>query len=384
MKRLKRIMKNVMSWIKSCNCTYFKDKLMGWAKKTMQSFIYLGYLLIITIVILETTFRILPTSDAFLLQKVTDENNILRLEASKTITNSLGADFYQLAEKQTNNYGFVSSFDYLANSNPDVIVIGDSYVEAMQVDNEESIGEVISRIDNQLTVYQMGISGVSLSQYLKMLAFAESEFGAKEYVIVVVGNDFDESLCGYRIKGGTWCFDELMRLRFIPFHGYSKSRYLARHSAFLRYVFFNLGLNWREIVSSLGLTDTNLPASHQYAGNTERFKSESVSSKSRLVIDRFFETIVNMGLQNRLTIVLDADRSDVYQDIRSESYFNDMRDHMLSRSNDVGVNIIDLDPIFRGDYKQNAERFEFPTDGHWNERGHRLAAEAFLCNRLQY
>ena len=131
------------------------------------------------------------------------------------------------------------------------MVIGDSYVEALQVDHNETLPEIIEQLDDNLDVYAMAISAISLSQYIKYIEFAEEEFDPKEYLIVVVGNDFDESLCSYKRKQGTYCFDENFELQFIPFPGYSTIRNLARSSAFMRYVVFNLSISWRHIMSKL-------------------------------------------------------------------------------------------------------------------------------------
>ena len=40
-----------------------------------------------------------------------------------------------------------------------------------------------------------------------------------------------------------------------------------------------------------------------------------------------------------------------------------------------GLECIDLTTAFSNDYKATAQRFDFPTDGHWNEHAHFLASE---------
>ena len=102
------------------------------------------------------------------------------------------------------------------------ICCGDSYIlehisefidNYLGVDNNEALPEIIEQLDGDLNVYAMAISGVPLSQYIKFIEFAEEEFDPKEYLIVVVGNDFDESLCSYKRKQGTYCFDENFELQ---------------------------------------------------------------------------------------------------------------------------------------------------------------------------
>ena len=36
--------------------------------------------------------------------------------------------------------------------------------------------------------------------------------------------------------------------------------------------------------------------------------------------------------------------------------------------------LIDLTKAFTSDWQANSQRFEFASDGHWNERGHAVAA----------
>ena len=49
-----------------------------------------------------------------------------------------------------------------------------------------------------------------------------------------------------------------------------------------------------------------------------------------------------------------------------------MRDYMMSKAESNGVNFIDMNEVFRADFKINKMKFEFEIDGHWNERAHSL------------
>ena len=85
---------------------------MSWIKKIIKWLSYLFYLLVFSIVLLEIIFRVLPTAEVFKLQEVTLENPIIRYEPNKQSAYSIGWNFYQRADKQTNNYGFVASKNY--------------------------------------------------------------------------------------------------------------------------------------------------------------------------------------------------------------------------------------------------------------------------------
>ena len=356
--------------------------IMNWIKKITKVFLYLIFLFVSVAVMLEVIFRVLPTTTPVDLKAVTSEKDILRFNAEQTAVFSLGANFYKTVTKKTNNVGFYSSFNYAKNKSPKTIIIGDSYVEAAQVENSDTFGEVIRASDNQRDIYQMGISGVALSQYIKMAAYAKNNYEADDFVIVIVGNDFDESLCDFRIKLGTWCFDKHFELIFNPFNGYKGMRKYARKSAFARYLFLQAGINWRGLMFALKLKPQGMRATSAYAGNVERLKSEEVFGKSVLVVDRFFEELNKLQILDKVTLVLDADRQDIYNNSQTKSYFQKMREYTIVKANAKGVRLIDMRPIFEDDYENHKVKFEFPTDGHWNERAHRLVAEALMKGNL--
>jgi hypothetical protein len=331
-------------------------------------------------VLLEVIFRILPTTSPVDLQAVTSEDDILRFYPNQTAVFSLGVNFYKTVTKETNNAGFYSSFNFIKNKKPDIIVIGDSMVEAAQIETSDTLGEIIAAKENKKDIYQMGVSGVPMSQYIKMVEYAQKNYKPDRFIIVIVGNDFDQSLCEFRIKLGTWCFDENMKLSFNPFNGYTGLRRYARKSAFARYVFLQAGIDWRDLMAVLKLKPQGMEADSEYAGNVKRLKSKDIFDKSVMVVDQFFEELEKLNISDAVTLVLDADRQDIYNNRRSESYFEKMRDYTIIKARENGVRLVDMRPIFLDDYKENQIKFDFPTDGHWNEYAHKLVAEALMDN----
>ena len=354
---------------------------MSLIRKTLNAVLYLGYVSAASCILLEVVSRLLPVAEVFEVQPVIQETPIIRFNSDQSAIFSLGWDFYQTAQKSTNNLGYVSSLDYVTNGKPDIVVVGDSYVEAMQVDNAESVSEVLMALYEDLSVYALGISGVPLSQYIKFVEYAEETFPPSEYLILVVGNDFDESICSIRPKQGAYCFDENWELKLIEFPGYSLVRSVARKSAFIRYLVFNLGINWREVITRIGWRDPGVADSKGFAGNTERMKRADVVKSSYKVIDEFVLGVRDAANNKKITLLIDADLSDIYEGVRKKSYFRDMRSYLIDRANRSGIHVIDMEPVFAGHYAVHGRRFEFPTDGHWNELGHELAAEAYLRAR---
>jgi hypothetical protein len=353
------------------------------------SLAYLAYLIISVVFLLEIIFRLLPTTSPVDLQVISDKTDILKFYPDQIGRFSLGTNFYKVVEKKTNNYGFYSSYDYFPNAKPNIAIIGDSFVEAAQIRNQDTIGEIMQSEHNNLKVYQFGVSGVSLSQYVQMLKYAKKEFSPQHYVLVIVGNDFDEALCRYNIKPGTWCFNDDFDLEFNPFFGFKGFRNLMRKSAALKYLVFQVGFNWRAMFSMIKgdekfnlskviprvgswIDQNNSNDISQYAGNTERFKSAEIISMSKGAITAFFQELSKMDMLDKVTIIIDADREDIYKDTVTYSYFNEMREFMIDKALSFGVNYLDMDSIFRDDYKINNKIFEFSTDEHWNEHSHNI------------
>ena len=119
----------------------------------------------------------------------------------------------------TNNYGHVSPFDYRKASNP-VIVIGDSYVESLMNDYADSLqGQLGRMIGKPESVYGLGVSGMSASDYVALSQQARDEFKPAAAVYVVTDGDLSESLIRrqgayFLVPGGS-----ALTLDYIPAQG---------------------------------------------------------------------------------------------------------------------------------------------------------------------
>ena len=127
---------------------------MSWTKRITKVFLYLVFLFVSVLVMLEVIFRLLPTTTPVDLQAVTNQEDILRFKANQTAVFSLGANFNRTVKKKTNNAGFYSSFNYEKNKSPKTIIIGDSYVEAAQIKNSDTVGELIKAKNKHKDIYQ--------------------------------------------------------------------------------------------------------------------------------------------------------------------------------------------------------------------------------------
>jgi hypothetical protein len=354
--------------------------------------------LLLPLLVLEIGLRFLPVSAGNVKQPVSAEEPVPRYPPDTEIVWSLGWDFARVVTKRTNHDGFFSEVEYTRQSGEPVLaVIGDSYVEAMQVANEDALDGVLRRrADHRGEIYSLGVSGAPLSQYLDFADFARRSYRPSAMVFVVVGNDFDESHERYRTSaGGTIFVDDPQSGRLelaTREHEASLLRRIARRSALLRYLTFNARTDWGELRARLfGSASgeegagTDAPA---FVGNTAAHADAERIRVSLAVLDRFFEILPEKtGLPpERVAFLLDGMRPDLYSPaalaVAEASYFGRMRRELVTRARARGYEVIDLQPLFVERWSAEGQRFDVEGDGHWNERGHALAAEAVATSAL--
>ena len=238
-----------------------------------------------------------------------------------------------------------------------------------------------------MRIYSFGASGAPLSQYLIWAGHAVREYGARAVVINVVGNDFDESHITYNTGPGWWVYapgpDGILHLQLVEYRpGWLRSA--VSHSALARYIFFNLQFTnaWRQIRGFL--FGSPALAAPRYAGNTSAAVDPPRVRASLAAIDSVFRDLpAIIGLPpDQVLFTLDGFR---YPDNKAGgkgSYFDLMRKAFRSKAETLGYEVIDLDPRFFEHYAAHAQRFVYPHDGHWNEIGHAVAAEAVLASKL--
>ena len=247
-----------------------------------------------------------------------------------------------------NNFGFVSDFDYDPEAEgPLLAVIGDSYVEAFMVPFRETChGRLATRLGGTVRVYSFGASGAPLSQYLGYAEYARDTFRPKGLAIVVVGNDYDESLRKYEPKGGMYQFVErpdgqLLLERSDVEIGL---RYrLVRTSALARYVMVNLGIT-RGRVQRLLAGENGRERARQ-----EELERTRVADSERAV-DAFLDLLPGAaGLEpGGILFIVDGIRPRLYGDDGLEwaklGYVDRMRRYFMANARRMGYEIIDLEP----------------------------------------
>lgn len=105
------------------------------------------------------------------------------------------------ARVNINEQGWNAPYDY--DDQPVIAVVGDSMVEALQVDVgqafpdrlEESLAE---RGCSGMTTYRFGVGGMPLATYRMMLEHVLDTYKPELVVMMLVENDYVESLASYR------------------------------------------------------------------------------------------------------------------------------------------------------------------------------------------
>src|SRR4051812_26195055 len=201
---------------------------------------------IFALLLLEVAFRFLPVAEAPWVKPPTAANPIQRYVPNASFTWSVGWNFQLVTHGRTNAQGFVADYDYDAAAiSPLVAVIGDSFIEALSVPFAKSLtGRLQQALGARGRAYAFAQSGAPLSQYVAYARHACEVYHPQRIVVSVVGNDFDESVFGNRLRDGFFHLhpkpDGGFDFRLSPVPPMRLAERAARHSALALYLFRNL------------------------------------------------------------------------------------------------------------------------------------------------
>jgi hypothetical protein len=341
--------------------------------------LYAVVLALAPLAILEITLRFLPVSYPPHLTPVTPQDPVARFVPNVEYRYSAGPDFAIRTLKRTNNYGYHHYADYdPRDRSPLLMVIGDSFVEAQAIDKGKTSAELLhAQVQGKGRAYSIGVSGAPLSQYLVFAQYASRTFRPDALAIVIIGNDFDESLLKYKTEPRFHYFEERdgkLALKRVDYE-LSGTKKILRQSAFLRYLMYNLQAEHR-LPALVGRAGPRTYAELPRAGLETRVRD------SERAVDYFFERLPEMsGLEPAaVAFVLDAVRPWIYSEAglkeAEHGYHARLRRYFAAQARALGYEVIDMQPVFIARHRADGARFEFPTDSHWNELGHRMVAEA--------
>lgn len=333
---------------------------------------------------MELLSRLLPVSSPPYILPVSSSDPVAHFQQNLDFTYSSDWKFSIRVKKHSNNFGYLNKQNYYPDERtPLLMVVGDSYVEALQVDSGKSSAELLnSRVSPKGRVYSIGLSGAPLSQYLVFAEYSNTTFHPTAMAFVIIGNDFDESFAKYKQSSiprfhyfkETESELEIYRVDY----RISNLKNVLRKSSFIRYIMLNI--KGKHTIENL--FSKRSKKSQQFIGNVPRQVDKQRIIDSKRSIDEFLSLLpFKSGLDpHSILFVLDGMRPELYSaealNEAEDSYFVKMRRYFQRQAKSHGYEVIDMQPVFIKNYALTHSRFEFVNDGHWNEEGHMLVANA--------
>jgi len=343
-----------------------------------------------TLLMLEGVLRLLPVARAPPVEPPTADNPIQRYAPNQSFTWSLGWNFFHVVRGRSNAQGFLADYDYdRTATTPLVAVAGDSFVEALNVAFAETLaGRLQAALGARGRVYAFAQSGSPLSQYVAYAAHACAVYHPERLVVVVVGNDFDESVYAHRHRNGIFHLyprpDGGFDHRLTPLPAPGPLERIARRSALALYLMRNVGIT-NVIAETLRINLAQAAAQdNRYVGNTLAEANPARIAEGEQVIAWFLDTLPGAAClaARDIVLVVDAMRPHIYDDNELKkaraSYFGLMRAKLIADAAAKGFVVVDMEAPLLAAYGAQPIPFEFPGDMHWNARGHVAAAAAVL------
>ena len=334
--------------------------------------IFLGML--VTLVLLECLLRFLPVSMGLYRTERFDKWPLQNSEPKLPYAYSISWAMLNPHRGTTNNYGHIAPFDFMKGSQP-VLVIGDSFIESLMNEYDDTLqGQLGRKINSQHSVYGLGASGLSASDYLALSRLAKDEFNPVAAVFLIVDGDFSESL-GPRIGHHSLVPDgDTLKATYAPLTGESTAKKIRKRVgdiSIYRYFQVNLQFTPEQIwKTSPRDADTKV--------NSENAVTRRANQK-RVADWLMAELPAALGLQPEcIVFLMDSDRYAIYKPDQASSPKDspEVRRYFVERGEKLGFKVSDLDPVFRKRFREDRTKFDYwPIDRHWNRVGHGVGAE---------
>jgi hypothetical protein len=350
----------------------------SWFGLAANLLLSLASILVFVLVCETVVFRFLLLPSDFPRNAYID--GLIRLEPNQTGVFRLRDEI--AARFEVNGQGWNSGRgDYARlrdGARPRIAIIGDSYVEALQVPATESLAEQLQRRLEPAEVLRFGISGAPLSHYLYMLEHLVVDYAPDLAVIVLVHNDFDES---FRFKAGRYT-SSFMKLALLGGEVVAERSPVPyrrtfwdtlRESNTLRYLYY------RQRISLAGLKYRLLERDRRFEANIDLGDVAARFDDVRVATDYLFGRLAAAAARHgiQLLLLMDGSRQAIYHGTAQAGAgvlaLNDLALALAARH---GIPFVDLQPRFAAAWRQAGGRFDFPSDNHWNRRGHAIAAAA--------
>lgn len=326
-----------------------------------------GFVFFLTLA--EVILQILPVNSGLRKMPTSESNPSFRFVPNQEYTYSYGWALDNPRRGKINNDGYNNSKNMQDHAK--VLVTGDSYIESLMLGYSDTVqGKLDAVLDGG--VYAAASSGNGLADSLQVLNQYVPKIHPKNVVIFVEAQDV-KTLLDVATRGHSY-FRNIHDQIVVDHTAYQESsvKQLLMHSAFIRYVFYNIKFpDWFSAKVSKFHGGKNV----QLASSNERVTrdrcAEYYFSEVRKLSDKFgFRTI----------FLVDPDREKIYKNSdRDLGWGVGDRAWILKNIKKNNFTLVDLQPVFAEDWQKRRQQFDFqPIDGHWNKVGHGLAANELL------
>lgn len=329
----------------------------------------------------EVMLRLLPVSTATM-KDYHLHPELLTYPAHHAWTFSTGWDLRNPQRLHSNNWGFAAHRDFTPDPRA-VALVGDSYVESAMLDTAVRPGLQLERaLGGTRPVYALGSPGTALLDHAQRIRLAAEQFGVADFVIWLERGDARQVLCG---SGNVHsrCLDrQTLEPRVERLPPPSLAKRALRHVALAQYFAGQVGFRADHFARQLLTRQTpDAPGLATPQGRAEqRPPSPQAIARERVVIDAAIEAFFREAqpyLRGRTVFVVDGQRHGTPADPAVDPF---QRGHLIERLKAHGVDVIDLEPIYRAHAARSPLSLEVgPYDGHLNGLGVQLVMAAVVA-----
>jgi lysophospholipase L1-like esterase len=346
--------------------------------KTLKNILFLTLpSVIILLLVLEVFFRTVIPASEIPFSEFNEEERIYSFNRDRPEGMVTTGKFAQIRSRwRINNYSWNYATDYKpVKEGKLVAVIGDSYVEAFQVNVDENfpflLGEKLK--NDNYEVYAFGKSGAPLSHYLHLSRYVNRHFDPDILIFNLVANDYAESV--HELYPAKFHFMQLSLSspdsitenqpgNNPEFKKHKTLKSILYKSALVRYMLFNLRLTelWKT------------PPNKTYEGNIDPAIAKKQNEQIRRATEYAVRTIRAENSDKRIIFVMDAPREAIYNNALEKSETIWLNEMMKTICAENGAEFIDLTGSMNEDYGRNKTKFNSDIDSHWDRYGHRFVA----------
>jgi hypothetical protein len=349
-------------------------------RSVLKFCMHLAICAVLTLLLMEGILRFFPVRQVPHTAELSDASPIPRHVENMSGIWSRDWNFSIVNRININNYGYVNAVTYdKHDTSPLVAVIGDSFVAALMVPHAETFhARLAAHFGGNVRVYSFGLSGAPLATYLKLAQFVEQEFNPDYIIFTIITNDYDESYFKYKRFPAFYYFyprpDGSLYLDKADFFITPWRRNLVRSSRLMAYLTQNVQI--RDRIKDLIQGGKELVRDHPY--DIKRL------AESKNAIDFFMEQLQQTVTldKTRILFVVDAVDEFIYDDnvdLDSRPGFElSLNTFFIIRARRLHYPLVSLQDIFAAHYRQHGQRFDYPSDGHWNPMAHEIVSDSIL------